>query len=347
VFVWNIVVCVEFGLEFYTDVLDLDYLLDHLNDSDKSYGTDRRFMSLNSAICALVQDFGCTSFVPVAIEDKTSVHTALKAIDKANGYAFSGMDAVYAQRAVKAETERKNAAFAAAAAASKARGSKAVPITIPPSNATGAGAERAPTADELKRAAAHPLFTAVSVDTEFDYFRTQAMSDQYRVPEHDPELESKQSTPTTATTGTAGATTDINANANGKAVPLSAQPPESMAVPGNRSSQWKSTAAASAVANAATALAPTNTPPASIVASIAPKSAKPKSVPLRTCSNCGKRELRIAEFKKCSRCRAVHYCSTDCQSAAWPTHKLECTSPPATIPSAANTNISSSQVSTK
>lgn len=34
----------------------------------------------------------------------------------------------------------------------------------------------------------------------------------------------------------------------------------------------------------------------------------------------------IASLKQCSICKAMHYCSTDCQKADWKVHKQECPS---------------------
>lgn len=44
----------------------------------------------------------------------------------------------------------------------------------------------------------------------------------------------------------------------------------------------------------------------------------------RMCAGCGKMQL---EMKRCSRCKAVHYCSGTCQKAHWDSgHKKECKS---------------------
>jgi ankyrin repeat protein len=46
-----------------------------------------------------------------------------------------------------------------------------------------------------------------------------------------------------------------------------------------------------------------------------------------TCAACGSSSPADAQFKKCSRCRAVRYCSKDCQRTHWPVHKATCTAP--------------------
>lgn len=41
-----------------------------------------------------------------------------------------------------------------------------------------------------------------------------------------------------------------------------------------------------------------------------------------TCSYCG--DTGTKKLQRCSRCQKAHYCSTECQKAAWPAHKKEC-----------------------
>jgi ankyrin repeat protein len=42
------------------------------------------------------------------------------------------------------------------------------------------------------------------------------------------------------------------------------------------------------------------------------------------CAACGVSSSSGAHFKKCSRCKAVRYCSKDCQLTHWPVHKASC-----------------------
>ena len=48
---------------------------------------------------------------------------------------------------------------------------------------------------------------------------------------------------------------------------------------------------------------------------------------LAKCSNCGKTQdisVLAKTFKKCGACQVDHYCSTSCQKAHWPSHKVKC-----------------------
>ncbi|KAL2919189.1 hypothetical protein HK105_201464 [Polyrhizophydium stewartii] len=77
-----------FNLDFYTQVQDLQYLVDRLNDDPVM----RRYAKLNSTLCELVEEFGLVGFSTLCIEDKESVLHLSRAIDKANGYIYGGLE---------------------------------------------------------------------------------------------------------------------------------------------------------------------------------------------------------------------------------------------------------------
>ncbi|RKP10081.1 GPN-loop GTPase [Thamnocephalis sphaerospora] len=79
----------DFNLDYYTEVQDLDYLLQRLDD-DSPRG--RKYHGLNKALCELVEDFGLLGFYTLCIEDKMSVANVMQAIDKANGCVFGGLE---------------------------------------------------------------------------------------------------------------------------------------------------------------------------------------------------------------------------------------------------------------
>lgn len=72
---------VDFALESFSNVSNLDQLLDSLNEGP--FGT--KFAALNAAICEVVQDYGLVGFHPLCIEDKSSVSVLAKEIDKVFG----------------------------------------------------------------------------------------------------------------------------------------------------------------------------------------------------------------------------------------------------------------------
>ncbi|XP_040835588.1 GPN-loop GTPase 2 isoform X1 [Ochotona curzoniae] len=83
-----------FNLDYYTEVLDLSYLLDHLA-SDPFF---RHYRQLNEKLVQLIEDYSLVSFTPLNIQDKESVQRVLRAVDQANGYCFG----VQEQRSLEA-----------------------------------------------------------------------------------------------------------------------------------------------------------------------------------------------------------------------------------------------------
>nr|CAD7257498.1 unnamed protein product [Timema shepardi] len=98
-----------FGLDYYTEVLDLNYLLEALDDDPltRKYvlrlhlphlGLNAmnqlqclnglRYRKLNAAIISLVEDYGLVSFIPLNIKDKNNLLKVKNAVDKANGYIY-------------------------------------------------------------------------------------------------------------------------------------------------------------------------------------------------------------------------------------------------------------------
>ncbi|KAJ9598591.1 hypothetical protein L9F63_010720, partial [Diploptera punctata] len=74
----------QFGIDFYTEVLDLDYLLESLDENPIT----RRYKKLNAALVSLVENYSLVSFLPLNIKDQQCMLRLKNAIDKANGYIF-------------------------------------------------------------------------------------------------------------------------------------------------------------------------------------------------------------------------------------------------------------------
>lgn len=73
-----------FNLDFFTDVLDLSYLIDRLPTSEHL----SRYTKLNECLVDVVERYGLVSFMPLHVEDKESMLSILKMADKANGYMY-------------------------------------------------------------------------------------------------------------------------------------------------------------------------------------------------------------------------------------------------------------------
>jgi GTPase SAR1 family protein len=72
----------RFNLDFYTEVLDLSYLLQALDDDPGS----GRYQRLNAAIVELVEDFSLVHFHTLNVRDKASMTGIMGTVDKAIGY---------------------------------------------------------------------------------------------------------------------------------------------------------------------------------------------------------------------------------------------------------------------
>ena len=66
------------------------------------------------------------------------------------------------------------------------------------------------------------------------------------------------------------------------------------------------------------------------------KVVKKETAEKKACAHCGATEAKTASGKllRCGRCKAVSFCSADCQKAHWPTHKSECKPAEAPAPAA-------------
>ncbi|KAI7900716.1 GPN-loop GTPase [Cokeromyces recurvatus] len=77
----------RFNLQYYTDVMDLSYLLESLNEDP--FGS--KYKKLNEALCELIQDFSLVGFYTLCVEDKDSMTKLQQVIDKAGGFIFGGL----------------------------------------------------------------------------------------------------------------------------------------------------------------------------------------------------------------------------------------------------------------
>lgn len=76
----------SFNLEYYTEVLDLSKLLESIPESP----FNKRYRSLNAKICEVIEDYSLVSFIPLHVEDKESMVSAIDKIDRANGFNLGG-----------------------------------------------------------------------------------------------------------------------------------------------------------------------------------------------------------------------------------------------------------------
>lgn len=77
-----------FSIDFYTEVLDLKYLLEAL---DSSPGM-KKYAKLNAAIVSMVEDYSLVTFQPLDVKRRDSLLRLKNIIDKANGYVYGAAE---------------------------------------------------------------------------------------------------------------------------------------------------------------------------------------------------------------------------------------------------------------
>lgn len=90
----------DFNLEYYADVMNLEYLADRILDGNQdAIGTApspgrtmmrKKYGKLTRGLCELVEDFGLVNFTTLSIEDKASVERVVQLTDKSIGYFNAG-----------------------------------------------------------------------------------------------------------------------------------------------------------------------------------------------------------------------------------------------------------------
>ena len=69
------------SLDYYTDVMDLEYLVDTSPEDNFT----KKYKLLNEALTGLVSDYSLVNFVPITVKKKERLLAASKVIDNANG----------------------------------------------------------------------------------------------------------------------------------------------------------------------------------------------------------------------------------------------------------------------
>jgi len=70
-----------FNLDYYTEVLDLEYLVDVL-DADP---LTAKYKSLNSAVATIIENYGLVSFLPLDVQNEKLLTKIAQAVDKCVG----------------------------------------------------------------------------------------------------------------------------------------------------------------------------------------------------------------------------------------------------------------------
>lgn len=74
----------QFSLDYYTEVLDLEYLLETFPQDNFT----KKYKALNAALTGLVSDYSLVNFIPCTVQSKEKMLAVSQAVDRANGYVF-------------------------------------------------------------------------------------------------------------------------------------------------------------------------------------------------------------------------------------------------------------------
>lgn len=77
----------DFGLDFYCEVLDLNFLVDKISDDPFL----AKYKKLTQALAGIIEDYSLLSFIPMDINNNKTIVKVLKACDRANGYYMNDM----------------------------------------------------------------------------------------------------------------------------------------------------------------------------------------------------------------------------------------------------------------
>lgn len=73
---------VKFGLNYYCEVLDLNYLMDQLIDDPLL----AKYKEMTKKLAETIESYSLVSFLPLDINNNRTVIRAMRLIDKANGF---------------------------------------------------------------------------------------------------------------------------------------------------------------------------------------------------------------------------------------------------------------------
>lgn len=78
----------SFNLDFYTEVLDLSYLLEQFKEDEQF----NKYKKLNAALVDIIEEYSLVSFSTLNVQEKESMLRVMKVVDKANGYVFGDLE---------------------------------------------------------------------------------------------------------------------------------------------------------------------------------------------------------------------------------------------------------------
>lgn len=78
----------DFGLDFYCDLLNLNYLVDTISDDPFL----AKFKKLTKSLAGVIEDYSLVSFIPLDINNAKSIIRVLRSVDRANGFYMTDVN---------------------------------------------------------------------------------------------------------------------------------------------------------------------------------------------------------------------------------------------------------------
>lgn len=78
----------RFNLDFYCEVLNLDYLL----QTELEHPFHQKYKKLTKALAEVIEDYSLVHFVPLNIQQAEDIYRVVQLADKANGYFIDDLD---------------------------------------------------------------------------------------------------------------------------------------------------------------------------------------------------------------------------------------------------------------
>ncbi|CAF0983064.1 unnamed protein product [Rotaria sordida] len=80
----------EYNIDFYTEVLDLSFLMKNKNFNKDKFQPKlaKKYKKFNKLLCDIIQDYSLVSYISLNVQDRLSIEKVNNTIDKANGFIF-------------------------------------------------------------------------------------------------------------------------------------------------------------------------------------------------------------------------------------------------------------------
>ncbi|XP_015781934.1 GPN-loop GTPase QQT1 [Tetranychus urticae] len=99
---------IRFNIDYYCEVLDLNYLIDQIIDDPFM----EKFKKLSQAIAGVVESYGLVTFVPLDVNDPKTMFKAMRLIDKANGHFLIDIETEEKVQEIYEETQNADFDYA-------------------------------------------------------------------------------------------------------------------------------------------------------------------------------------------------------------------------------------------